>query len=107
MLEQPPDVVQRLPREQAVALEVVHQVLAALPERLVDVHAGPVLLVKRLRHVRGALSGLPRHVLHHVLGELDLVGHPEQRVEAQVDLRLTRRAHLVVVELAMDPHRLE
>jgi hypothetical protein len=34
---------------------------------------------------------------------LHLVGHPQQRLEAHVDLALAARGHLVVMKLAPDP----
>src|SRR5690606_18142495 len=45
---------------------------------------------------------LPRHRLDDVLVQRDLVRHPEQRVVADVDLRLTRGADLVVLDLDVD-----
>ena len=46
-------------------------------------------------------------VLDDVLVGHDLVGHPRQRLEAQVDLALAAGGDLVVVELARDAEPLE
>ena len=81
--------------------------LAALPQGLVDVHAGAVVLEHRLGHERCRLAVLVRHVLHDVLVEHQLVGHAGQLVEPHVDLGLTRGAHLVVLDLDLDAHLLE
>jgi hypothetical protein len=85
----------------------VHQGLAALPQRLVHVHAGSVLLEDRLGHERRRLPGLLGRVLDHVLVQLEGVGHLQQRQEAQVDLTLAGAADLVVVALGSDPERLQ
>ena len=52
-----------LEEAQAIAVEVVHDVVAAEKERLVDVHAGGVLLEEGLRHEGGRLAGLAGDVL--------------------------------------------
>ena len=99
MLEQPADVPAREVRDLAVALLVEHQRLAALPQRLVHVHARAVVLEQRLRHERRRLARGVGDVLDHVLVEHELVGHAQQRVEAHVDLGLAGGAHLVVLHL--------
>src|SRR5919197_5638165 len=71
------------------------------------VHAGPVLLVERLWHERRALARLAGDVLDDVLLQLRLVGDPQQRVEPDVDLCLSGRTDLVVLELAVDAHLLQ
>ena len=71
------------------------------------VHPGAVVAEERLRHER---RGLPRRVgdvLDHVLVGHDLIGHAQQRLEAEVDLALAARGDLVVVELARDAELLE
>ncbi len=90
-----------------VAGLVVEQRLAALPQRLVAVHARAVVLEDRLRHERGRLAVGAGHVLHDVLVEHQLVGHAQQRVEAHVDLGLARGADLVVLDLDLDAQPLE
>ena len=47
---------------------------------------------------------LPGRALDHVLVDHHLVGHGEQRAEPHVDLRLAGGAHLVVLDLDVDPH---
>ena len=91
----------------AVALLVEEQRLAALPQRLVAVHARAVVLEDRLRHERHRLARRPRHVLDDVLVEHELVGHRQQRVEAHVDLGLAGGADLVVLHLDLDADALE
>ena len=90
-----------------VARLVVEQRLAALPQRLVDVHARAVVLEHRLGHERRGLAVLVGDVLHDVLVEHQLVGHAGQLVEAHVDLGLACGADLVVLDLDLDAHLLE
>ena len=90
-----------------VAGLVVEERLAALPERLVRVHARAVVLEDRLGHEGEALAGLPGHVLEHVLERHQLVGHRQQRVEADADLALPAGGHLVVVQLRLDADLVE
>ena len=104
--EQPADVPARHVGQTGVAGFVEEQRLAALPQRLVAVHARAVVLEDRLRHERGRLARGPRHVLHHVLVEHQLVGHAQQRVEAHVDLGLAGGADLVVLDLDLDAEAL-
>ena len=77
------------------------------PERLMAVHARAVVAEDRLRHERRRLAGGAGRVLDDVLVGHDLVGHPRQRLEAEVDLALAAGGHLVVVELARDAQPLE
>ena len=86
-----------------VSVRAVHERIAVLPQRLVDVHARPVLLEDRLRHERGGLTRGVRGVLDHVLVDHHLIGHLQKRLEAHVDLALAARGHLVVMELTPDP----
>ena len=71
-----------------VAGLVEEQRLAALPQRLVRVHARAVVLEDRLRHERERLAGRPGRRLEDVLERHELVGHRQQRVEADADLAL-------------------
>ena len=107
MREQPADVPAREVGQARVALLVEEERLAALPQRLVHVHARAVVLEQRLRHERDGLARGARDVLHHVLVEHQLVGHRRQRVEAHVDLGLARGADLVVLHLDRDADLLE
>jgi hypothetical protein len=107
VLEEAADVPAGHVAQAGVALLVEEQRLAALPQRLVHVHARAVVLEDRLGHEGHALAGLPRHVLDDVLVEHDLVGHAQHRVEAHVDLGLTGGADLVVLHLDRDADRLE
>ena len=100
--EQPADVRASELREARVARLVRHQRRALLPEGLVRVHARAVVAEDRLRHERHALARRARDVLDHVLVGHDLIGHTRQRLVAEVDLALTARCDLVVVELARD-----
>ncbi len=71
------------------------------------VHPRAVVAEERLRHEGDDLAGRAGDVLDHVLVGHDLVGHPRQRLVAQVDLALAAGCDLVVVELARDAELLE
>jgi hypothetical protein len=71
------------------------------------VHAGAVVSEERLRHERHAQAVCTRDVLDHVLVGHDLIRHPRERLEAQVDLALASRRDLVVVELTRDADPLQ
>ena len=71
------------------------------------VHPRAVVAEDRLRHERGALAGGARDVADDVLVGHDLVGHARERLVAEVDLALSRRGDLVVVELARDSQTLQ
>ena len=107
MLQQATDVPTRQVRQAGVALLVEEQRLAALPQRLVHVHTGPVVHEDRLGHERDRLAGGACDVLDDVLVEHQLVGHAQHRVEAHVDLGLARGADLVVLDLDLDADGLE
>ena len=89
-------------RQPAVARLRVEERLAAVPERLVDVHARAVVLEERLRHEGRREPGLIGDALDDVLVEHQLVGHRQQGVEAHVDLGLAGGADLVVLHLDLD-----
>ena len=71
------------------------------------VHPGAVVAEDRLRHEGDRLAVRPGHVLDHVLVGHDLIGHPRQALEAEVDLALAAGRDLVVMELARDAEPLE
>ena len=96
VLEQPADVPASQVGEPDIALLVVEQRLAVLPQRLVAVHAGAVVVEDRLGHEGGGLAPGRCGVLHDVLELLQVVGRVGQGVEAVVDLRLAGSADLVV-----------
>ncbi len=107
MLQQTADVPAGEVGQAGVVVLVVEQRLAALPQRLVAVHAGAVVLEQRLGHEGHRLAGRPGHVLDDVLVEHHLVGHGQQGVELHVDLGLAGRGDLVVLDLDLDAHRLQ
>ena len=88
MREQSSDVVLRQVGQVGVAALLEHQRVAVLPQGLVDMHAGAVLLEDRLGHEGRGLAGAPGLVLDHVLVDHHLVRHPQERLEAHVDLAL-------------------
>ncbi len=75
MRQQPADVVLGQLGQVRVAAGLVHQRIAALPQRLMHVHARAVLLEDRLGHECGRLARLRRRVLDHVLVDHHLIGH--------------------------------
>ena len=78
------------------------QRFAFLPERLMGVHAAAVVPKKRFGHQGDGLAMLAGHVLEHVFVEHHVVGGLDQRVEAEVDLRLARSGHFMVLALDLD-----
>ena len=102
MLEQAADEPQRRVRQLGVALLVIKQGLAVLPQPDVDVHAAARLAVERLGHEGGGLSGADGAVLDKVLGNHGLVGHFGEALGLHLYLQLARAAHLVVVVLHLD-----
>ena len=107
MLQDAADVVEAGLRDVGVAATLVEEVLAVLPDRLVGVHAGAVVLEQRLGHERRRLAPLLRRVLRAVLVPAHLVRHLRQGVVAHVDLGLAAGGHLVVVHLDADADRFQ
>ena len=71
------------------------------------VHAGPVVAEDRLGHEGGSLAVAPGDALDDVLELHHVVGTGHQLAEAEVDLCLTRGAHLVVLTLDEKSGRFE
>jgi hypothetical protein len=107
MLQQAADVPAGRIGQQRVALLVVEEVRAVLPEALVGMHPRAVVAIDRLRHERHDLACCVRDLLHEVLVAEDLVGRLDERPVADIDLGLTRAADLVMLDLDVDPGRLE
>ena len=78
------------------------QVLAVLPQRRVDVHAGAVVHEERLGHEGGRLAVLAGDVLDDVLVLQHVVGHLDERGEAHVDLALAAGGDFVVLGLDLE-----
>ena len=90
------------------AVEIAgEQVLAALGQRLVHVHAAAVVADDRLGHEGDGLAVLVGDVLHHVLHGDQLVGLLHQRVELDADLALAGVGHFVVMHFDHLAERLE
>ena len=88
----------------AVARE---EVLAAVPEREVDVHPRAVVAEEGLGHEGDDLAVFLRGVLRHVFVLQDVVRHRQERVEAHVDLGLPGGRDLVVLDLDGDADRFQ
>ena len=101
VLDDAADVIERDVRKSRVAL-AGEDVLAALLQRLVHVHAAAVVADERLRHEGERLAVAVRDVPQRVLEDLDLVALLRQRVRSDVDLALAAGAHLVVVHLDLE-----
>src|SRR5207244_4788045 len=80
--------------------------LAVLPEALMGVHAGAVILIDGLGHEGNRLAVLLSYVAHHVLVDHHAVGRDDKRLEALVDLTLAAGRHLVVVTFDFHSHLL-
>ena len=97
MLEQATDVVTHRVAGLRVAVLIVEDGLAILPERLVRVHAGAVVTKERLGHERRRLAVLMGYRLDDVLVDLDGVTYGHHGAVVESDLGLSRRGHLVMV----------
>ena len=98
VLDDATDVVERQFRQSRVAI-AREKVLAVLPDRLVDVHAGTVVADDGLGHESGGLAVLVRDVVHHVLENLRPVRAAGQRREPGADLALSGGGDFVVMHL--------
>ena len=98
MLEQPADVVHGHLAETAV-LVACEEGLTVLPDALMCVHPGAVVLKNRLGHKGGRFPMLPGHVLDHVFEPHEVVGTLDQGRVLHVDLRLAGGGHFVVLGL--------
>ena len=107
MLQQATDVVTRQVRQASVADLVVEQRFPALPQALVHMHAGPVVLKQRLGHEGDRVASRLGDVLDDVLERHEVVGGLQQGAEPEVDLCLTGGADLVVLHLDVDARRHE
>ena len=99
-----PPMYQRHSWRQVGVLVAGEERLAALPDRLVDVHARAVVAIDRLRHESRRLAIALGDVVDAVLIDLHLVGHVHQGVELHAELVLGG-GDLVVVLLDLDAHR--
>src|SRR5947208_16645471 len=97
MFQQPADVMPRGVTQQRVALLVIEDVLALLPETLVGVHARTIILKQRLWHHRDRLATATPDVLDDVFVQQNLVGHLRQRRILQFDSGLAGGAYLMVM----------
>src|SRR6266498_3203413 len=107
MVEQTADIPASDVGQPGIAGLVVEDRLAVLPQALVAVHARTVVAEDRLWHERDGLAVGPRDALDDVLEIHQVIGGSEQGVESEVDLRLPRRAYLVVLHLDIDAGRQE
>src|SRR5208283_806837 len=99
VLEQAADVVAGHLADLAIALLVPEQVRLALPEALVAVHARAVVTENRLGHEGHDLPMLARDVAEDVLVIHEAVCQLGQWAEPHVDLGLTGRTDLVMMDL--------
>ena len=103
MLQDSADVPTRGLRQIGIGAFTEEQRLATLPQALVDVHAGAVVVEDRLGHEGGCLAVLLRHVAHDVLVRHDVVRSLDQFGEFHAELVLSGTGHLVVVLFGGDP----
>ena len=80
-----------------------HLRLAVLPDREVAMHARAVVAEDRLRHEAGRLAIGMRHIVDHILVDLHLVGHGDERVVLHAELVLGG-GHFVMVLFDGDAH---
>ncbi len=83
------------------------QVLAVLPDGLVNVHTRTVVANDRLRHEGGGLAVLVRDIVGHVLLDLGPVGALDQRAELGTDFALAGVGHFVVMDFDRHAQRCE
>ncbi|MDH6595247.1 hypothetical protein M2165_005136 [Variovorax sp. TBS-050B] len=106
MLDDAADVVQREVRQARIAV-AGKQVLAVLPDRLVHVHARAVVADDGLGHEGRGLAVGVRHVVDHVLLQLDPVGTLDQRAELGAEFHLAGVGHFMVMHFDRDAERFE
>ena len=80
--------------------------LAFSPDALMRVHTAAVVTEDRLRHERDRLAVPTGDVLDDILVHHHFVGRAHERIEADVDLRLARGGHFMVVFLDGNAHLL-
>ena len=107
VLDQTADVPASQIGQTSVALLVVEQRLAVLPQGLVAVHAGTVVACDRLGHEGHGLAGERCGLVDDVLVLHQVVASVLQGVEAVVDLLLTGAGHLVVGALQLQADLLQ
>ena len=107
MFEDAPDVIDGVLAEVRVRAFLEEDVLLPLPETLMHVHAGAIVLEDGLGHQRHGLVVPPGHVLDDVLELQELVSHAGQGIETHVDFALAGRRHFVVVHFHVDADLLE
>ena len=96
VLDQTTDVPASQVGQASVALLVVEQRLAVLPQGLVAVHTSAVVVGDRLRHEGCSLASQSSGLVDNVLVLHQVIACVLQGVEAIVDLLLTSGGHLVV-----------
>ena len=102
VLDDAADVVEAGFREVGIVVAGEHR-LAALPDRLVHVHARAVVAEHRLRHEGRRLAVGLRDVVDDVLVDLHVVGHADHRAELDAELVL-RGGDFVVMLFDGDAH---
>ena len=102
MLDDAADVIEAGVREIGVA-RPGEQRLAALPQRLVDVHARTVVARDGLGHEGRRLAVGRRNLMHDVLVDLQIVAALDQSIELAAKLML-RAGHFVMVLFRLDAH---
>ena len=102
VLDDAADVIEALLAEVGIFV-AGHDRLAALPDRLVDVHARAIVAEDRLRHEGRRLAVALRDHVDAVFVDLHVVGHRRQRAELEAELMLGR-GDLVVVLLDHRAH---
>src|SRR4029079_3111595 len=107
VLDQTANVKARRVADEPVALLVVEDIFPALPQTLMAVHPGAVVLEQGLGHDGDHLASFSSGVLDYVLVGEHLVGHLGHGVKAHVDLGLAASGHFVVVHFDFDPALLQ
>ena len=105
MLDHAADVVERHFRQPGITV-ACELVLAALPYRLMHMHARSVVADDRLRHERRGLAIDVRRVVYAILQDLQPVGALHQRFELGADLVLAGCGNFMMVHLDFDAHLL-
>src|SRR6185369_1539767 len=101
VLDDPADVPESHLRESAVFV-AGEEVGAVFPDRLVAVHTGTVVTVKRLRHESYGLVVADSYILDDILEPLQIISHVHEGVETHIDLGLTAGGNLMVLALNTD-----
>ena len=100
MAQQTTDVVLGCLADLSVALLVPKKIGVTFLQALMGVHPGAIIAEDRFGHEGGCFAVLSGYVADQIFVVHDAIGHLRQRRILHVDLALSGRAHLMVMDLS-------